>query len=594
MKVRISKVVEETDEAKSFYFSPTNFFNKTPYVSGQFMTVEFRIDKKLYRRAYSLSSSPSDKYQRITVKRVANGVVSNYMNDIIKVGDTIEMLPAAGSFKHIPESESTKEYILFAGGSGVTPILSIIKSILRNEPKSKILFFYANKNPKSTIFLEEISSLELSMRDRFRVKYILEEENELLYSSVKGYLTVDLVKKSFLENQIDTSLCTSYMCGPIGFMEMADKALLEVGIERESIYREIFEQPKIVLSGADFESKVKLTYKDQVFEITAKGNETILQAFINQNIIIPFSCRSGQCNTCKAKCRKGEVKMSDGNVLTKEEIDAGEILTCISYPKSEAIELVVVPSKLNKDFDSKVGYTEDIDALPVANRNRQKIGSLVGLAIAFIGLFLLSTKSGDSIRSIGPMNTGHEELSCNACHVEAKGSLTQQINSNFQHLIGTRKHPVDFGSEKVDNFKCMDCHNRPNDRHPTDRFLEPRFSETLQVIDATQCANCHKEHNETRLILEDGNFCINCHADLEVTNDPLDISHMELIAQEKWESCLQCHDFHGNHLYDLPKKMNDTIPLIKIMNYFKGDADPYSKKKKYDPLSEEQWLEKKK
>ncbi len=223
-------------------------------------------------------------------------------------------------------------------------------------------------------------------------------------------------------------------------------------------------------------------------------------------------------------------------------------------------------------------------------RKRQYIGSLIGIGIGIIIYIILPLKQSETYLSLGPLNTGHEGLSCSSCHTDAKGNLWQQLQSNIAHTFGMRKNQVDFGTENVDNKKCLACHDRPNDRHPTHRFLEPRFKEAVAKINATQCETCHKEHNGVRVVLKDANFCMNCHYDLEVKNDPIDTPHDQLIAEKQWSTCLQCHDFHGNHIYKVATKMKDTIPLQQIQDYLKGGMDPFSKDKTNQPLSEEEWL----
>ncbi len=222
-------------------------------------------------------------------------------------------------------------------------------------------------------------------------------------------------------------------------------------------------------------------------------------------------------------------------------------------------------------------------------RRRQYIGSLIGISIGILIFIILPQKSSEEFLSLGAMNTGHEGLSCNACHTDAKGTMLQQLQSNVAYAFGQRKTAADFGTQNVDNKKCLQCHDRPNDRHPTHRFLEPKFKDAVAKINATQCETCHLEHNDTRVVLKEATFCVNCHYDLEVKNDPIDTPHAELIANKQWSTCLQCHDFHGNHIYQVAEKMKDTIPLKKITNYLSGGNDPYSNKKKHIPLSEEEW-----
>ena len=223
-------------------------------------------------------------------------------------------------------------------------------------------------------------------------------------------------------------------------------------------------------------------------------------------------------------------------------------------------------------------------------RKRQVIGGIIGVVLGVSLFYIFTLDATEDYVSIGPMNTGHEELNCFACHADAKGNLLQQVQSNISHAVGARENGVDFGTQDVTVDNCLQCHDRPNDRHPVYRFSEPRFKDAVKNIDATTCITCHTEHKEERVSVASINYCMNCHQDLVVENDPLDISHDVLIAKEEWFTCIQCHDFHGNHRYDVPEKMSDTIPMHAIQAYFDGGEDPYGTNKKYIALSQEEWL----
>lgn len=226
-------------------------------------------------------------------------------------------------------------------------------------------------------------------------------------------------------------------------------------------------------------------------------------------------------------------------------------------------------------------------------RKRQFYGIIIGIVVATIAVCtLIFVKPAEEYMSIGPMNTGHEGFSCNTCHSDAKGNWMQQIQSNSQYAIGMRKHAVEFGSLPADTKKCLACHERDNDRHPTHRFLEPKYKKAVKEIDATNCKTCHTEHNGIRLTLANGNYCINCHSDTKVKNDPVDIPHEELFNKGMWSTCLQCHDFHGNHQAKAATLMKDTIPMATIQNYFMGGNDPYKGVKKFKALSEQEWIKK--
>lgn len=223
-------------------------------------------------------------------------------------------------------------------------------------------------------------------------------------------------------------------------------------------------------------------------------------------------------------------------------------------------------------------------------RKRQFTGGVLGLIIGFSIFYILTLESSEQYISIGSMNTGHGDLSCTTCHNDARGNLSQQVQSNIAHAFGQRKDGVNFGTNDVDVNNCLECHDRPNDRHPTHRFEEPRFKEAISKIDAVTCLTCHAEHRGERVTIANIGYCINCHDDLEVKNDPLDISHVQLIKKDNWGSCIQCHDFHGNHRYSTPELLKDTIPMTAIRSYLLGEKDPYGSDKKYFAKDEVEWL----
>lgn len=216
-------------------------------------------------------------------------------------------------------------------------------------------------------------------------------------------------------------------------------------------------------------------------------------------------------------------------------------------------------------------------------RKRQAIGTILGIILVVIGMVALNVPQTETYSMIGPLNTGHESLTCAECHTPAKGNLGQQFQTNFLEFIGARKNGTTFGLENVDNKKCLACHTRPNDRHPVHRFEEPKYSEARKNIHPTECKSCHLEHNGVRITIDNIGFCQNCHQDTELKHDPLDVSHKDLIANDQWNTCIQCHDFHGNHIYDVATKMEDTISIQAILDYVKGSKSPFSDKKKYTP-----------
>jgi hypothetical protein len=208
----------------------------------------------------------------------------------------------------------------------------------------------------------------------------------------------------------------------------------------------------------------------------------------------------------------------------------------------------------------------------------RKWQNLAYLAGACLGLAVLASNAlpaGERWHAKGPMNTGHENLSCAECHQDAPGSFRQQIQANVRYALGLRETPAAFGRLPVGNGQCLACHERPNDRHPVYRFLEPRFAPARAKLRVHQCAACHAEHQGKRVTLAEFGYCAQCHKDTRLKKDPLDVSHADLIAAKQWGSCLGCHDFHGNHIMQTEKSLDKRVPAERLRAYFDGGPSPY-------------------
>jgi hypothetical protein len=217
--------------------------------------------------------------------------------------------------------------------------------------------------------------------------------------------------------------------------------------------------------------------------------------------------------------------------------------------------------------------------MPKGDRRRQKMGYMLGLVIGLGCLIILVLPGQENFHMSGPMNTGHQELTCRTCHQPAPGTTRQQMQANARYLLGLRATPVDFGHKPVTNAMCLACHQRPNDRHPVFRFFEPRFAETRKHFQPQFCTTCHREHSGRRVTLSQTTFCLHCHTKIEMKQDPLPITHEQLILANRWESCLRCHDFHGNHVMITPTIIDEAPPVEQIQIYFAGSSSPYSARK---------------
>lgn len=221
-----------------------------------------------------------------------------------------------------------------------------------------------------------------------------------------------------------------------------------------------------------------------------------------------------------------------------------------------------------------------------AARKPQYLAFKLGIIVSLVGLSMLLLPVYDKFHSRGPMNSGHEQLKCESCHQNAPGSLRQQIQANLRYTLGLREHLADFSHQDVSNENCLGCHERPNDRHPVYRFLEPRFLKARANLSPQFCVSCHTEHKGQRVTRTEIDYCVNCHEKTRLRKDPLDVPHDRLIALKRWDSCLGCHDFHGNHIMKTKKTVEQVIPAEKIRAYFQGGLSPYGDERHYKAKKE--------
>jgi hypothetical protein len=221
-----------------------------------------------------------------------------------------------------------------------------------------------------------------------------------------------------------------------------------------------------------------------------------------------------------------------------------------------------------------------------SKRRRQNFGMLLGIACGVALLAVLVLPERQPLHARGPMNTGHQDLRCEYCHLPARGTGRQQIQANARYLLGLRASAADFGLQKVGSAQCLACHARPSDRHPVFRFSEPRFQEVRDTLHPESCVACHLEHSGVRVTVADSRFCRHCHEETSMKKDPIDVPHADLIADEQWNTCLGCHDFHGNHVMDVARQVRNAFSPRQIQDYFRGGPSPYGTQIKYAPRKE--------
>jgi ring-1,2-phenylacetyl-CoA epoxidase subunit PaaE len=347
--LKVAAVVDETSEARSIRFDVPDELRETfKFKPGQHLTLKADIGGEEVRRNYSLCVAPQDGQVTVTVKRIAGGVFSNWANDALQPGVTIEVMAPHGSFTWDFHAGAANHYVGFAGGSGITPILSLLKTALLTEPESRFTLLYGNRDSNSVIFLETLSQLKNSFMDRLQVHHFLAEEAEE-FDLFNGML--DRAKcDDILDILIDPAdVAAFFICGPGPMMDAAEEALLAKGVGKDRIHLERFTagRPSAALAAqmqALTESAAGLTMlvtldgrKRRVAFDAAAGN--ILDSARASGLPAPFACKAGVCATCRARVVSGEVEMAARYGLTDEEVAAGYVLTCQSVPKGDGVEL---------------------------------------------------------------------------------------------------------------------------------------------------------------------------------------------------------------------------------------------------------------
>ena len=342
--LKVIDIKNEASDTVSVAFEiPEGDKSTFDYTSGQYLTLKFNINGNEERRSYSMCSSPfSGEPIRIAVKRVDKGLVSNHINDVIKVGDQIEVMSPQGNFT-LETSLEQKTYVAFAAGSGITPIWSMIKSVLDNEPGSKFVLFYGNKTSDSTIFKNEIDSLT---GDRLSVYHILSRE-ETGNSITNGRIDKNKATELLKSNLDLLKSKAFFMCGPEEMIFNVKDVLQNLGVSEDKIKFELFTTPVLLAAEKEVEvsnftgtAKVKVIYDEEeiTFDLSSDG-ENVLEAAMKHDVDAPFSCKGAVCCTCKAKVTEGKMIMDANYALSDEEVAEGFVLACQAHPASENVVL---------------------------------------------------------------------------------------------------------------------------------------------------------------------------------------------------------------------------------------------------------------
>lgn len=338
-KLNIKEVKRETPSAVSVLFNiPTELQAAYKFTAGQYINLKLTLDGKEIRRAYSICSSPNSNELRIAIKAVKNGNFSKFANDNLKAGDILEVGQPEGKFTFEPSADRQKNYAAFAAGSGITPIMSILQSVLENEPNSSFVLVYGNKTPETTIFHNQLHQLQLKYVGRFFVHYVYSQakvENELFGRIDKSNINFVLNNKH-KEKEFDKF----YLCGPEEMINLSTTVLKEHNVADKNIKFELFTTSSTENAEASsHEGHTKITIlvdsEETTFEMSQK--QTLLEAALKQGIDAPYSCQGGICSSCLARISKGTAEMKKNSILTDKEVADGLILTCQAHPTSSEI-----------------------------------------------------------------------------------------------------------------------------------------------------------------------------------------------------------------------------------------------------------------
>ncbi len=337
-KLNIEKIIKETADAVSILFTvPAELKEAYTFIAGQYITIKTTLNDHEIRRAYSICASPNSNQIKVAVKAVEKGTFSTYATTKLKENTSLEISEPEGKF--ILQPSENKNYIAFAAGSGITPVLSMVKTVLENEPSSTFTLVFGNKKAESTIFYTELNALAEQYPTQFNLHYIFSKE--VRSESKLGRIDKNHVNYFVKNIHKDISFDAAYLCGPEEMINLVSETLQEDGIAKENIHFELFTasstEGEIPATYPDGKSEITVLLDDEESTFTMEKTDTLLAASLRNKLDAPYSCQGGVCSSCIAKVTEGKAVMSKNSILTDSELEEGFILTCQAHPTTPKV-----------------------------------------------------------------------------------------------------------------------------------------------------------------------------------------------------------------------------------------------------------------
>ncbi len=343
-KLSIKEIQRETENAVSILFDiPESIREEFSFIPGQYITIKKELNGEELRRAYSICSSKKSNSIRIGIKAVDKGTFSVFATTNLKVGDALEVSPPEGRFILNPHNDN-QNYVAFVAGSGITPVLSMLKSVLETENNNKFVLIYGNKSSDKTMFKTEIDQLKIAHPDRFFVYYTFSEANDS--TALFGRIDTSTINYIIKNKHSNISFNEFFLCGPESMIDTVKTELLEKGFSEENIHFELFstkveETLAFDISEEKLEGETLITVllDDEEETFSMKKETSILDAVLKKGLDAPFSCQGGICSTCLAQVTEGNAIMEINNILSEDEVREGLILTCQAHPTTDKITI---------------------------------------------------------------------------------------------------------------------------------------------------------------------------------------------------------------------------------------------------------------